>query len=87
MESLRKWQKKGSKVHDLTQDDWDHSFSYDPTGREGEIYLTSQGRNVQPGDCIVIGNPSGYIDYQVREIEYYAEPPDMWIALLVKATT
>jgi hypothetical protein len=47
-------------------------------------YMTSQSKGIKPGDRIILQNGSTFGLYEVEEIEYYSEPSDMWMALLVK---
>lgn len=47
-------------------------------------YMTSLQAGVQSGDCVEIYHPDQMITYQIQEIEYYAEPSDMWMAKLLK---
>ncbi|MEI2581633.1 hypothetical protein [Scytonema sp. PRP1] len=44
--------------------------------------MTGQGKGIKRGDYIILCNGSQSCRYQVEEIDYYSEPPDMWIALL-----
>lgn len=48
--------------------------------------MTGQGEDVDRGDYILLQYGSDCVRYQVKEIDYYAKPPDMWIALLKKQT-
>ncbi|MEQ9000142.1 MAG: hypothetical protein RID53_26975 [Coleofasciculus sp. B1-GNL1-01] len=45
-------------------------------------YMTEQGQGVEPGDYLILQRGSTSNRYQVDKINYYASPPDMWIALL-----
>jgi MioC protein len=52
---------------------------------EGDRWaMTAQGRGVKPGDYLLLQEEGRSVRYQVEQIAYYAEPPDMWVALLVK---
>ncbi|WP_331280993.1 hypothetical protein [Fischerella sp. PCC 9605] len=44
--------------------------------------MTAQRRGIKRGDWIILRDDRYSYRYQVEEIDYYAEPPDMWIALL-----
>ncbi|WP_339381337.1 hypothetical protein [Brasilonema sp. UFV-L1] len=46
--------------------------------------MTGQGKGVKRGDYIILRDSSNACRYQVEDIDYYSEPPDMWIALLQK---
>ncbi len=51
---------------------------------EGSIqgYMTGQGKDIKPGDYILLQKGSESYRYRVEEIDYYSNPSDMWIALL-----
>jgi MioC protein len=46
--------------------------------------MTGFGKDIKPGDylLLLICNKSDY--YQIEEIDYYSDPSDMWIASLQK---
>ena len=68
------------KRHNYTQYDAGADYIFEPAKAEGLGYLTSQGRNIKCGDCIVLGDNANPHHYQVESIDYYANPSDMWIA-------
>jgi hypothetical protein len=46
-------------------------------------HMTATGKNIKSGDCIIVTEADGKCcKYQVEEIDYYSDPPDMWMALL-----
>lgn len=59
------------------------SFELDTTLEPRYYYMTSQRPGVLIGDYIGINHPKGMTTYQVKEIDYYEEPPDMWMAKLL----
>lgn len=60
------------------------SFVLDPTPDPTVCYMTSQQANVKTGDRVQIYYPDEMTSYWIQEIEYYAEPSDMWVAKLLK---
>lgn len=50
--------------------------------QSGSYYMTAQGAPVQPGDYIEITQSQQCAKYQVDDVEYYCDPPDMWRAVL-----
>ena len=54
--------------------------------KEGKdtYYMTGHGNGVRSHDYIELQEGSDVVHYQVKRIEYYCDPPDMWIALLTR---
>lgn len=46
--------------------------------------MTGIGKGIKPGDYLILQRDSELCRYQVEEIDYYSDPPDMWMALLKK---
>lgn len=78
----RKQQK--NKTYDYTQLVCGRDYVFEPTDNQTSCYITGQGRGIKSGDYIILQNGSGACRYQVEEINYYSDPPDMWMALLKK---
>jgi hypothetical protein len=75
-------------VHDYTQARSGVDYVLEAVDPEGsQIYMTAQGRNVAPGHIIAIATEQQPWYYQVETIDYYADPADMWVALLSKCPT
>ncbi len=55
---------------------------HDPS--QESAYMTAYGRNVEPGDLIVLREGKATVNYWVKEIEYYSNPSDLWTALIVR---
>ncbi|RCJ18032.1 hypothetical protein A6770_33270 [Nostoc minutum NIES-26] len=74
--------KKNYKTHDYSQliKGRDYVFESLHGGIEG--HMTGIGKGLKPHDYIVLKHGSSIFRYQIAEIDYYSEPPDMWIALL-----
>ncbi|KAF3886916.1 MULTISPECIES: hypothetical protein [Nostocales] len=83
---LNKLKRQKNKTYDYTQYicGCDYVFEVAEGGTTG--YMTGQGKGIKPGDYIILRDGSILCRYQVAEIDYYAEPPDMWMALLQKVT-
>ncbi len=78
--ALRKRQQK-SKVHYFRLSDIGQEFVIDTLTEEaGYSYITAQKEGVKSGDHIWIDAPSGSTQYQIVEINYYCDVPDMWMA-------
>lgn len=60
------------------------TFALDTTPNPRLSYMTSLQAGVHLGDYIQIYHPDSTTTYQIQEIEYYAEPSDMWMAKLSK---
>lgn len=44
--------------------------------------MTGRGQGIEGGDCLILSNGFDSCRYRVEKINYYSNPPDMWIALL-----
>ncbi|XGV94520.1 MAG: hypothetical protein ACAF41_17410 [Leptolyngbya sp. BL-A-14] len=49
---------------------------------DAKAYMTGQGKGIKPNDYILLKFKSRPQRYQVKMIDYYSNPPDLWIALL-----
>lgn len=47
-----------------------------------QAYLTAQGGNPQVGDFLILKLNHQTYRYEIRHIDYYCNPSDMWIALI-----
>jgi hypothetical protein len=73
------------KVHHYLKTIDSNSFALEPLGKnELEFSMTGFGADIKQGDFIVINDKPSTITYKVESIEYYLDPPDMWMALLIK---
>jgi hypothetical protein len=48
--------------------------------------MTAFGADIKQGDFIVINNQISSTTYKVESIDYYLDPEDMWMALLIKCS-
>ncbi|WP_414566266.1 MULTISPECIES: hypothetical protein [unclassified Anabaena] len=58
----------------------DYVFELINEGTEGQ--MTGVGKGIKPLDYIILQHGSESYRYQVEAIDYYLDPPDMWMALL-----
>lgn len=79
------WLQRSSKVHDYTRYQQNSDYAFESAGESDEHYMTGQGCGVRQGDRILLCQDGQTKTYQVRSIEYYASPSDVWTALLIKA--
>ncbi|ARV58395.1 hypothetical protein BZZ01_06870 [Nostocales cyanobacterium HT-58-2] len=73
-----------SQTYDYTQRISGRDYVFESVDNQEKGYMTGWGKDIKRGDYIILRNGSSAYRYQVEEIDYYCEPPDMWIALLQK---
>lgn len=56
----------------------------DPSGTKG--YMTAQSGRVKLGDQVLLRQGNTLMQYQVKEIDYYSSPVDMWTGMLTKCS-
>lgn len=62
-----------------------NSFALEPVGKNAlEFSMTGFGADIKQGDFIIINDKTSTTTYKVEGIDYYLDPPDMWMALLIK---
>ncbi|NJM76114.1 MAG: hypothetical protein HC852_10370 [Acaryochloridaceae cyanobacterium RU_4_10] len=69
------------RVHHYQLADKGVEFVCEPANHGYQV-MTAQRSGVKCGDRIAFHTPSGHQEYRVADIEYYCDPPDMWIAKL-----
>ena len=74
--------KRKVKIHNYTHYDAGIDYIFEPAQTDGLCYLTSQGRNIKQGDCILLGDNANPRQYEVTGIDRYSNPSDMSIAVL-----
>ena len=74
------------KIHDYTDAEYGKEYVFESAKSYTQGYMTARGKGVKRGDYIIIRNASQSHCYQVKEIDYYSNPSDMWMAFLQKAT-
>jgi hypothetical protein len=56
-----------------------------PEGDRGDRFtMTAYGDRVRAGDFILLRQNGEKVRYQVEQIDYYCDQPDLWTALLTK---
>ncbi|HBE16550.1 MAG TPA: hypothetical protein DEA78_22085 [Cyanobacteria bacterium UBA11159] len=73
---------KQSQTHYYRRSQEIHDHVFAPKSGGIMAYMTGEGKGIQPGDYLILGDDYQSQQYQVDKINYYATPPDMWIALL-----
>lgn len=71
-----------AKTHNFS-DHLPGEFAFDRVG-ENQAYMTGQKHGVLRGDYILLEFEQKTELYQIQTLDYYASPPDMWMALLLK---
>ena len=80
--SLQDQLKQHDKTYDYTQLVSGEDYVFEPIDGGIRGYMTSSGKGVKSGDYIVLADDVSASRYQVEKIDYYSNPPEMWIALL-----
>jgi hypothetical protein len=73
-----------NKVHDYSQYIDGIDYVFESANSRNEWYLTSQGK-VKKGDYIVFSQKNNSCQYKIKEVDYYQDSLDTFIALLVKS--
>jgi hypothetical protein len=50
-----------------------------------KYYMTAYGAGIRAGDFIVVSDRESSVTFTVENIDYYLDPPDLWIACLVQS--
>jgi len=72
------------KTHDFTQCVSGSDYVFEVAENFTTAYMTARGKGVKPNDYIILQIGSDSHRYQVEQIDYYSNPPDMWMALIKK---
>ncbi|MBE9005455.1 hypothetical protein IQ259_10455 [Fortiea sp. LEGE XX443] len=81
---LKHQRNQQQKTHDYSQFIKGRDYVFEPLNQGLAGQMTGVGRGIKPRDYIILRRGSELSHYQVEEIDYYADPPDMWMALLKK---
>jgi hypothetical protein len=83
--SIKKSDHSRARVHRYLKTFDSNEFALDPVGKNAlEFSMTGFGADIKQGDFIVINDKPSTISYKVESIDYYLDPPDMWMASLIK---
>lgn len=80
--TLLRWTGRQPKTHDYSQRVAGVDYIIEFKEGSNVAIMTTYGRGIRPGDWVVLA--SGKERYRVETLEYYANPGDMWIALLTR---
>jgi len=72
------------KTHDYSQCITGRDYVFESLNQGLAGQMTGVGKGIKPCDYIILRRGSELSRYQVEDIDYYADPPDMWMALLKK---
>ncbi|AFZ01164.1 hypothetical protein [Calothrix sp. PCC 6303] len=88
---LNRIQQRRNKIYDYTQYVSGRDYVFEVGEDLTKAYMTAQGRGIKVGDRILIqksdafgGRSDRIYHYDVEMIDYYSNPPDMWMASLIK---
>lgn len=73
------------KTHDYTQRGWGHDFTFDPIDGGKGGAMMGWGFGLEDGDYLILPNGGGTTRYQIKTVEYFSNPKDMWKAKVVFA--
>ncbi|MBF2019566.1 MAG: hypothetical protein IGR93_05530 [Hydrococcus sp. C42_A2020_068] len=76
--------KRKPKTHNYTKLVWGENYIFESIDEENEGYMTGSGKGIECGDELILSKGTNSCRYQVEKIDYYSNPPDMWIAQLKK---
>lgn len=79
---VRKPKSKLYKTYDYTDQLGNFNYVFEPIDNHALGYMTGYGKGVKIGDRIILQDADDIYTYQVGQIDYYLDPPDMWIASL-----
>ena len=72
------------KVHDYSQLVGGRDYVFELLNGGIEAQMTGFGKGVKPDDCIILQHGCSSYRYRVEDVDYYSDPPNMWMALLKK---
>lgn len=78
------WYLHAPKVHDYTRYKHGADYVFDSADNETSGCMTGQRRGIKPGHHILIRVNEVPERYEIMAIDYYASPPDLWVASLSK---
>jgi hypothetical protein len=71
-------------VYDFTDQEAGVNYFFDSINQGMEGYLTGYGNKIKPGVYILLSIDQNLQTYEVKELNVYASPADLWTAHLVK---
>jgi MioC protein len=79
--------KRKPKTHDYRRFVWGEDYIFEPSDSGSGGYITGQGKGIKRGDYLILSKGTDLYHYQVEQIDYYSNSPDIWIAFLKKVTS
>lgn len=73
---------KKQKTYDYTRQIRGQDYVFEQVENDTKGYMTGQGKGIAVGDFITLQDGAEVCCYQVEQIDYYANPSDMWTAVL-----
>jgi MioC protein len=73
---------RGKRVYDYTHLQSGTHYVFERIEQGDGGYMTGYGKGITSGDYLLIDSEHDVVKYQVEEISYYANPSDMWTALI-----
>lgn len=73
------------KTHDYTKRGLGHDYCFQPVAGGETGRAIGWGEGIEAGDYLLLSHGDRSTRYQVKTIEYWRDPPDMWKAELVFA--
>lgn len=74
------------RIHDFTRQTLEQDYCFGNADVESstcpQFYMTGVGANIRQNDRIVLHQDAGATLYQVEQIDYYSNVPNLWMALL-----
>ena len=74
-----------SKTHHYTRQVSGEHYAIEAV-KGDRFSMIAYGKGVQSDDYILLTENLRSVRYKVEQIDYYAEPPDLWVALLIKCS-
>mgnify|MGYP001586546030 CR=1 FL=1 len=68
----------GRKTHDYTMRGPGHDCTFRPINGGLEADMIGWGHGLEKGDYLILSNGADTTRYQIAEIKYFSDPPDMW---------
>jgi hypothetical protein len=79
---LRGRLKESFKVHDYTHQKPGIDYVFEAADIPNQSYMTGQGKGINVGDRLLLQQEGEIRTYLVKKVDYYADPSNIWIALL-----
>jgi MioC protein len=70
------------RVHDFTAYESGQDYSFEPNEQRTGGTITGQHSGVNAGDYLTLCINNQRVKYRIEVVDYYADPPDMWVAAL-----